>query len=349
MDPKNGQQDEDTLFDSLSGDGIANDIEISGDDIEIIAGEGDPLSGEEKDTPPAEGAPADDPEDAPEDDSEPEDDADDAPEDDSEPEDDPEDDPALKNMKPAFIKRLKREQRSKREAQKIAQRAIEILGERENEVTTLKQQQEQLQAGYAELLENSLNERLTIKTRELRAARDDGEIDKEVELQSELDDIRYRLNKVKEVRSSLPAPTTAPAPAPVRPPLSPLAEKWVARNRKWLNHKDYAAERAATVAIDAQIKAEGFNPLEEDYYKELDRRIDKKFPTLRKAPAKEPPPQPVAAATLPGTSKPKDGKLRFVLNAQERAAMRSFNLNPDDPKAQKAWARERLASMQRGE
>lgn len=272
---------------------------------------------------------------------------------------DPEDDESLKTLKPKFTKRLKREWRAKKEAQRIAQQAIELGRQREAEVATLKQQNLKLQVSYAEMLETSLDQQVKAKSQEVRQAREAGEFDTETKLQSEIDDIRFKLNKVRDIRATLPsaeevdkappAGDTQPKPKPQDRPLPAKAQAWVAKNKAWLQNEEFAAERAALVALDAQVKAAGFDPEDEDYYRELDKRLDKKFPTLRKKPAVPPKKSPVAPAAAGGAAAASAAKAtggKVVITAQDRATMRSFNLDPANPEHLKAWAREKRAAQQ---
>ena len=67
---------------------------------------------------------------------------------------------------------------------------------------------------------------------------------------------------------------------------------------------------AASLAIDSQLKEEGFTPTDPDYYIEIDRRIKETFPhkfsgEVRKQEATSQPAQVVAGASRssPGSSK----------------------------------------------
>ena len=67
---------------------------------------------------------------------------------------------------------------------------------------------------------------------------------------------------------------------------------------------------AASLAIDGQLKEEGFSPADSEYYTEIDRRIKETFPhkfggEIRKQEATSSPAQVVAGASRssPGSSK----------------------------------------------
>ena len=56
----------------------------------------------------------------------------------------------------------------------------------------------------------------------------------------------------------------------------PRAQEWASDNDRWFG-KDNAMT-AVAFALDAELKQMGYNPEEEDFYKEIDRRIRTEFP-----------------------------------------------------------------------
>ena len=59
------------------------------------------------------------------------------------------------------------------------------------------------------------------------------------------------------------------------PQADPMAEDWASKN-EWFGSDQVMT--AASLAIDGQLKEEGYNPTDPEYYTEIDRRIKETFP-----------------------------------------------------------------------
>ena len=59
----------------------------------------------------------------------------------------------------------------------------------------------------------------------------------------------------------------------------PRALQW-AQSNSWFGQD--APKTGAAYAIDAQLKMEGYNPSSEEYYSELDMRLEDAFPTMKR-------------------------------------------------------------------
>ena len=60
----------------------------------------------------------------------------------------------------------------------------------------------------------------------------------------------------------------------VQPQNDPMAEEWAAKN-SWFGQDN--VKTAAALAIDAELKGEGYDPSDEEFYQEIDNRIKKAF------------------------------------------------------------------------
>jgi hypothetical protein len=60
-----------------------------------------------------------------------------------------------------------------------------------------------------------------------------------------------------------------------QPTPDPKAQSWAEKN-DWFGEDKIRT--AAALAIDADLKEEGFNPTDDDYYKEIDTRLKEAFP-----------------------------------------------------------------------
>jgi len=65
-----------------------------------------------------------------------------------------------------------------------------------------------------------------------------------------------------------------PQPQPSSQPTDPRAEEWAARN-SWFGQDNI--KTAAALAIDAELKEEGYDPTTNDFYQEIDNRINSAF------------------------------------------------------------------------
>ena len=60
----------------------------------------------------------------------------------------------------------------------------------------------------------------------------------------------------------------------VQPQNDPMAEEWAAKN-SWFGQDN--VKTAAALAIDAELKGEGYDPSDEEFYQEIDNRLKKAF------------------------------------------------------------------------
>ena len=60
----------------------------------------------------------------------------------------------------------------------------------------------------------------------------------------------------------------------VQPQNDPMAEEWAAKN-SWFGQDNI--KTAAALAIDAELKGEGYDPRDEEFYQEIDNRLKKVF------------------------------------------------------------------------
>ena len=324
-------------------DQFEDDNEVVVDeDLEVVVDESD--EGEEAE------APAEDA-----DDEEPVEDVDEAPAEEPQSEEDAE----LASMPVKFKKRLEREIRLREqirgEREQIKTAAVQvaqIAKQREDEVVTLKKQNAALQRQFAETLDYAYERDITMKAGELRKAREDGDYDAELKTQSELDQLRFQHNQVRQAKVNLPDPETFVAQpqlqaqpqapqqqAPQQQPPSPLAIKWLERNKTWFVSPKFNGHRAFALAEDSSLVREGYDKNTAEYYEELDRRIDGAFPTLRKKG------KAVSSPVAPASSTPASNQSSKVikLNRADISNMRAFGLDPSNKEHLREYARSKRA------
>ena len=178
----------------------------------------------------------------------------------------------------------------KRIAQLIRQRR-----ERDQQITALIQKNEEL-SGSLRTKDNEVNQvnKLSLDASEkqltdkLELARtvymeafEEGEKEKLLKAQEMLNEAQADLKAVssakqnyEEVEVSSSAPVQPQYQPPPQQSTDPRAEEWAARN-SWFGQDNI--KTAAALAIDAELKEEGFNPSDDTFYQEIDNRINKAF------------------------------------------------------------------------
>lgn len=180
---------------------------------------------------------------------------------------------------------------------------------------------------------------------ELRKAAEEGDTDKQIELTERIADMRASARIMDMQRAQAPAAQSQQAQpqaeeAPRTPP-PPQAMTWWNQNR-WFNSPGNEIETQAARYIDTQLDSEGYDQNSDEYYKELDRRLQKKFPALNSSNAAsgKKPKSPTAPTKGQGNAKDSqrktsDGRLRFT--RQELEVAKSLQLTtPEQLKAYRA-------------
>jgi len=174
-----------------------------------------------------------------------------------------------------------------REAERREQAAIEYAKGLQTQAQSL--QQKLVHTDYSRL--NEAKTRLETQQATLKAiirkAREEGDIDTETEASQRLTDLVYEQRQVagwlqeqgQQVQTYRQQPQQqAPAQQPIqqaaRP--SPQAEDWAERN-PWFG-QDRVMTYAAWGIHETMVSQEGIDPNSDEYYTELDRRLQEEFP-----------------------------------------------------------------------
>lgn len=180
-----------------------------------------------------------------------------------------------------------------REAERREQAAIEYAKGLQTQTQTL--QQKLVHTDYSRL--NEAKTRLDTQQATLKAiirkAREEGDIDTETEANQRLTDLMMEQRQVaswlqsqgqqvqayqqpQNYQQQVQQQYQAPAPQPQRPTPSPQAEEWAERN-PWFG-QDRVMTYAAWGIHETLVSQEGIDPNSEEYYTELDRRLQEEFP-----------------------------------------------------------------------
>lgn len=256
-------------------------------------------------------------------------------------------------------KRIKREIRIRKrveaEFEQVKEAAIQVAHlaqDRETELNVAKEQLKNLQRVHADVLAVTFDKDIQLKAAELRKARTDGDYDAEIKIQSDLDTLRFQQHQVREARRNLGEATTAPtvsAPASVptteaakTPPPPQKAIQWVSANKSWFSQPKFAGHTLFARGVDAQLMKEGYDKNTDEYYKELDRRIDEAFPTLRKATNTITSPVAPTTSSIASSAKTTTGKRAITLTRADLENMRTFGLDPSNKDHLREYARNKV-------
>jgi hypothetical protein len=139
--------------------------------------------------------------------------------------------------------------------------------------------------------EKQLKDKLELARGAYQAAHEEGDSSKILKAQEFLNDaqndlksvgatkMQFREPEVQAPQQQVQQPHYQPQPTP-----DPKAQSWAEKN-DWFGEDKIRT--AAALAIDADLKEEGFNPTDDDYYSEVDNRLKEAFPHRYKEKAEE--------------------------------------------------------------
>ena len=201
-------------------------------------------------------------------------------------------------------KRIAKLTKKWREAERQKEAALEFAKGGQTELEKLKVKVSRLEPGYVNAMEGKLKTGLEVAKSNLLRARENGDINAEVEAQKEIARIGVEESKVSTLKSRYQQQakeTVAPKSldqAIQAPTADPKAEEWAEKN-PWFG-QDSAMTYTAFDLHKKLTQEEGFDPNTDEYYTEVDRRMRLDFPhKFVKNEAKETtkPTQTVASAT----------------------------------------------------
>ena len=199
--------------------------------------------------------------------------------------------PEVKKEEPKELQGIETKGAEKRIRQLVKQRK-----DKEDEVVRLIRQNEELNSRLnntqreftnisklnLDATENQLKDKLELARGAYQAAHEEGDSSKILKAQEFLNDaqndlksvgatkMQFREPEVQAPQQQVQQPHYKPQPTP-----DPKAESWAEKNN-WFGEDKIRT--AAALAIDADLKEEGFNPTDDDYYSEVDNRLKEAFP-----------------------------------------------------------------------
>ena len=213
-------------------------------------------------------------------------------------------DDQFKKAEDATQKRINRLTKKMREAERQREEALNYAKNVQAESDQLKQRMESLDNNYVNEFSSRVTSQMEQAEAELSRAIEIGDSAATVQAQRKLTNLAIQADRAEQAKAqqeqqkaqaeavSQQTPQPAPQQVPRRPDAK--AEQWALRNT-WFGD-DEAMTYAAFGIHKKLVEEEGFDPTSDEYYTELDRRIDDKFNTGAKTTSKRPA-QTVAGAT----------------------------------------------------
>ena len=165
--------------------------------------------------------------------------------------------------------------------EKVQKRIKKLVDQRrdaEEQLRTMQEQNAQLNARLSRLeqgseksAQNEFKTRYDQTKRALEKATEEGDTKAAIAFTEQLADMRAALRVAEMQRQQ--AQQTVQNPAP------PKAIDWWQKNN-WFNSPGFERETALARSFDIQIEMEGFDKNSDDYYNELNNRLQKVFPEL---------------------------------------------------------------------
>ena len=215
------------------------------------------------------------------------------------------------------------------EAQRLA--AVEFAEAVKKQNDELKQRLSALDQSYTSEFGTRVDSQIESAKQAYQKAYDDGDAEAMFEAQknlsklaldqAQLEQAKRRQEKAEQVTETQPAAQPAAQPQPP----DPKAEAWAQKN-EWFG-ADQTMTYAAFGVHRQLIEDEGFDPLSDEYYNELDNRMRKEFPHKFAAPTKnDTGPRVASAESTASRSKSTKGRRTVKLTPSQIAIAKRLNV-----------------------
>ena len=199
--------------------------------------------------------------------------------------------PVQEEQQPQELDGIKTKGAEKRIRQLVRQRKerdeqiAQLLAQNEELSSNLKQRESsfnEVSKLNLDASEKQLTDKVTLARNAYMEAFESGEKEKLLQAQEMLNEAQVDLKhlnltkaQMEEVAEQPEPEQTAPVQQPVQQTPDPRAEEWAANN-EWFGKDKILTVSALT--IDQELKAEGYDPDDEEFYQEVDRRLSEAFP-----------------------------------------------------------------------
>ena len=178
--------------------------------------------------------------------------------------------------------RIRKLIRQRKERDEQIQALIQKNEELNHNLRTRNQEVTTLSKSSLDISEKQLQDKIELAKTAYSNAFEEGDQEKVLQAQEMLNDAQIDLKSVTAAKSNYQEVEQAPVqqrmqsrPQPQPQRSDPKAEEWAANN-DWFGQDNVMT--AAALAIDAELKGEGYDPTDQDFYEEIDNRIKSAFP-----------------------------------------------------------------------
>jgi hypothetical protein len=232
-------------------------------------------------------------------------------------------------------KRIRQLVRQRKEKEEEVARLLADKQELEKRLTTNQSNQFDLTKTSLESQEKSLENQLNLAKQNYLDAFEKDDKSQLLKAQEALNEAQINLNNVKtnkvnfdkdyeNYQNSIKQQPVQQS-QPQQPQYDPKAVAWAEKN-EWFGQDKMMT--AAALALDAQLKEEGFNPSDDDFYKEVDVRLKDAFPNKFKTSEQE-----TQQVRQKATSSPS----QVVAGTSRTPASKKIKLSQEDVRLANKW------------
>ena len=217
-------------------------------------------------------------------------------------------------------------------AQKRIRQLIKQRKDRDDQINQLIQQNEQLNGKlnsreqeftnisklHLDANEKQLTDKMELARAAYKSAHDEGDTGKILQAQEFLNEAQNDLKALGATKAQFEQqplqPVQQPHPTQPQGAADPRAIEWAQKN-DWFGQDRIMT--ASALALDAELKEEGFDPSDPEFYNEIDSRIKEAFPskfntTVKESSVQEQPSKPAQVVAGASRSTPAPGKVKLT-------------------------------------
>jgi len=217
-------------------------------------------------------------------------------------------------------------------AQKRIRQLIKQRKDRDDQINQLIQQNEQLNGKlnsreqeftnisklHLDANQKQLTDKMELARAAYKSAHDEGDTGKILQAQEFLNEAQNDLKALGATKAQFeqqpPQPVQQPQPTQSQVAADPRAIEWAQKN-DWFGQDRVMT--ASALALDAELKEEGFDTSDPEFYNEIDNRIKEAFPskfntTVKESSVQEQPSKPAQVVAGASRSTPAPGKVKLT-------------------------------------
>jgi len=249
-----------------------------------------------------------------------------------------EEDDELDRVSETVRRRINKLTYKAREAQRREQEALDYAKAVKMQLDEIRKRETTLNDSFEAEAETRLSTQEQLFRDQLKFAVDSGDVDKQVDVQSNLVRVASERERLRNYRAYRQQAVEAPAQPPVQlrqATPDPKAQEWGEKNT-WFGKNRAMTEEAMNIHKD--LVREGYTGDDDDYYLELDKRIRQEFPHRFNTPSSKKPSNPVASGR-PTQVKRSSGDVE--LTETQKTIAKRLGVSYDDYKRQLKLVQER--------